>query len=76
MTTLDPVRQELFETDESFRLLFNEHQDCEHRLDAIRAKSLPSEDDEMEVKRIKLHKLALKDRMESIVRGHRVPAHA
>lgn len=76
MTTLDPVRQELLETDESFRKLFDEHQSCEHRLDAIRAKSLPSEDDEMEVKKIKLHKLALKDRMEAIVREHQAHAHA
>lgn len=77
MTTLDPVRQELLQIDDSFRSLFDEHQSCEQRLDAIRAKSLHSEDDEIESKKIKLHKLALKDRMEAIVRERgRVPAHA
>jgi uncharacterized protein YdcH (DUF465 family) len=30
-----------------------------------------SQDDEIEEKRIKLHKLVLKDRMESILRSHR-----
>lgn len=68
MTPLDPVREELLRNDDAFRSLFGEHQDCEHRLDAIRQKGLLSEEDEMEVKRIKLHKLSLKDRMENIVR--------
>ena len=40
-------------------------------LEEIQQKSLPSQDDEIEEKKIKLHKLALKDRMEELLRAHR-----
>ena len=67
----DSLRQELMETDEEFRSLYEEHQESERRLDLINQKSLPSQEDELEVKNIKRHKLFLKDRMEAIVRSHR-----
>jgi uncharacterized protein YdcH (DUF465 family) len=66
---LDPVKQELLESDDDFRSLFDEHKQCKERLEELRYKSLLSEDDEMEIKRIKLHKLSLKDRMEALARG-------
>ena len=69
-TTLDPVREELLRTDETFQSLFKDHQESKHRLDELRGKSHPSEEDEAEMKRLKLHKLALKDRMEAIVYKH------
>ena len=65
---LDPMKEELLKTDDSFRSLYEEHQGCKTKLTEIRAKTLLSEEDENEIKRIKLHKLALKDRMESIAR--------
>ena len=65
---LDPVKQELLESDDDFRSLFEEHKQCKERLDSLHHKSLLSEDDEMEMKRIKLHKLSLKDRMEALAR--------
>ena len=71
MPIQDELREELLQTDEEFRRLYDEHQDCERRLTEINQKSLLSQDDEIEEKKIKLHKLALKDRMESIVRTHR-----
>lgn len=70
MATLDPIREELLKTDEKFRSLYDEHQEYKDKLQAIRTKSLPDEDDEIEMKRIKLHKLNLKDQMEEIVRSH------
>ena len=70
----DGLRAELLETDDEFRRLFEEHQNYERRLDEIKHRSLLSADDEREAKQIKLHKLGLKDRMESIVRGHRQAA--
>ena len=63
MSPIDPAKDELIRTDESFRSLYEEHQKYKLRLEAIREKSLPSEHDEIEIKRIKLHKLSLKDRM-------------
>ncbi|MDA8021247.1 MAG: DUF465 domain-containing protein [Thermoanaerobaculia bacterium] len=65
---LDPVKQELLESDDDFRSLYEEHKQCKERLVTLRHKSLLSEDDEMEMKRIKLHKLSLKDRMETLAR--------
>lgn len=65
---LDPVKQELLESDPEFRSLYEEHQDSEKRLAEIQEKALLSEDDEAEAKRIKLHKLSLKDRMEAMAR--------
>lgn len=69
----DPLVHQLVETDETFRQLYEEHQACKQRLSEMRQQTLPSEDDEIEMKRIKLHKLSLKDQMEAIRRQH---AHA
>lgn len=71
MLQLSSLKDELIESDEAFRRLYDEHQDYKRRLKEMRAKSLLSQDDEIEIKRIKLHKLALKDRMEVMLREHR-----
>ena len=70
MSQLDPAKAELILTDEAFRSLYEEHQEYKQRLEAIRVKSLPSQEDEIEIKRIKIHKLSLKDRMEHMLREH------
>ena len=67
---VDPVKERLIASDDTFRQLYEEHQEYKQRLVAIRQKSLPSQEDEIEMKRIKLHKLSLKDRMEAILRQH------
>ncbi len=67
----DPLKQELIESDERFRNLFEEHQSFERRLEELRVQSLLSEEDEQEEKQIKRQKLLIKDRMESILRSHR-----
>jgi uncharacterized protein YdcH (DUF465 family) len=66
----DELKEDLLQTDDEFRRLYAEHQEYERRLELINQKTLPSEADEVEAKRIKLHKLALKDRMEQILRAH------
>lgn len=71
------LRAELLASNEEFRSLYEDHQKSERRLEELNAKSLPSQDDELEEKQIKLHKLHLKDQMEAILREHRqagVPA--
>ena len=65
----DSIKQSLIETNETFRKLFEEHQQCEGKLDALHQKADPSLDDEIEAKKIKVHKLALKDQMESMIRA-------
>ncbi len=70
MPQLSPVQEELFHSDATFRHLYEEHMEYKQKLDTIRAKSLPSEEDEIEMKRIKLHKLNLKDKMEALMLSH------
>ncbi len=67
----DARKQELLETDPEFRRLWEEHRTCERRLAELTQKSLLSQEDELEEKQIKRHKLHLKDRMEVILREHR-----
>jgi uncharacterized protein YdcH (DUF465 family) len=63
----DDLKDELIASDDEFRRLYREHQECEERLEALDTHSL-SPENEIETKRVKLHKLALKDRMYSILR--------
>jgi uncharacterized protein len=71
MSQHDDLKAELIKTDDDFRRLYEEHQEFERRLQEINQKTLLSQEDEMEEKKIKLHKLVLKDRMEQILRMHR-----
>ena len=70
MPNRDALREELQQTDPRFSALHAEHQQLERLLDALNQKTLHSEDDEMEVKRIKREKLRLKDEMEELLRAH------
>ena len=71
MSQYDDLKAELIKTDDDFRRLFEEHQEYERRLQEINQKTLLSQEDEMEEKKIKLHKLMLKDQMEQLLRLHR-----
>lgn len=70
MRDRDELKEELLQSDDEFRRLYEEHQEYERRLDRLNHVTLLSQDDEIEAKRIKLHKLALKDRMQEILRAH------
>jgi len=71
MSMYDDLKAELIQIDDDFRRLYEEHQEFERRLKEINQKTLLSQEDEMEEKKIKLHKLMLKDRMEQMLRVHR-----
>jgi uncharacterized protein YdcH (DUF465 family) len=71
MTSREALREELVQTDAEFRRLHAEHQECERRLLDIHQRGFLSQADEVQEKQIKLRKLALKDRMEQILRAHR-----
>jgi uncharacterized protein YdcH (DUF465 family) len=75
MNYVDRAANQLVESNSDYRRLHDEHQQYKQRLTTIRQKTLPSEDDEIEMKRIKLHKLTLKDQMETI-RSQHVLEHA
>jgi uncharacterized protein YdcH (DUF465 family) len=63
--------ESLTEVDAEYRRLHDAHQDHEHRLETLAAKSSLSAEEEIEEKRLKKEKLALKDRMEAIARNYR-----
>jgi uncharacterized protein len=67
----DDLKAELIKTDDEFRRLYEEHQEYERRLRDLNQKTLLSQEDEIEEKKIKLHKLTLKDKMEHLLRMHR-----
>lgn len=67
----DLLKEELIQTDDEFRRLYEEHQEYERRLQELSHKSMFSQEDEAEEKKIKLHKLVLKDHMAEILRQHR-----
>lgn len=70
-TQTEELKQELIRTDDEFRRLHEEHQEYEQRLSVLSHKAMFSEEDEVEEKKIKLHKLVLKDRMEALLRTYR-----
>ena len=74
MPDLDDLKRDLLRSNDTFRSLFDEHQECESRLAQLTHNTLPSPEDEVEEKRLKIHKLALKDRMEDILRERRSTA--
>lgn len=70
MSNSEALKEELVQTDEEYRRLYLEHQEYERRLVELQQKSLLSQQDEIEEKEIKRHKLRLKDRMQEILRVH------
>ncbi len=70
----DAVKEELLAQEGEFRKLHDEHQAYESKLEELVGRPVLSPNDHCEAKRIKLHKLALKDRMESIIRSHALQA--
>ena len=76
MPNLDDLKRDLMRSHDSFRRLYDEHQECETRLAQLAQRSLPAPEDEVEEKRLKIHKLALKDEMEQILREHRTAVSA
>ena len=65
----------LLQTDEEFNQLAAQHHELEHRLHQLTAKHYLSEPEHLEEITLKKRKLALKDRMESILRQHREEPH-
>ena len=70
MASRREVKEELIETDEEFRRLWQSHQDHERRLERMTEGSSSSNDDDSVLKGIKVRKLHLKDRMEAMIRSH------
>ena len=62
------LKQQLLAADPEFKALYDDHKGAEQRLEELAQKSFLSQEDELEIKQLKRHKLFLKDRMAAIVR--------
>ena len=69
MPNREALKEELLRTDERFQHLHAEHQELERHLEVLNGKTLHSQEDETEMKRIKREKLRLKDEMEELLRS-------
>jgi uncharacterized protein YdcH (DUF465 family) len=65
------LRALLLQTDAEFHRLATQHHELEDRLHELTAKPYLSEPEQVEETTLKKRKLALKDRMETIMRQHR-----
>ena len=66
-----PEIKALLQTDEEFNQLAAQHHQLEDRLHELTAKPYLSQPEQVEESTLKKRKLALKDRMETILRQHR-----
>jgi uncharacterized protein YdcH (DUF465 family) len=71
----NPVKDSLLRTDDGFRQLVQEHQELDERIRHLSSLNYPTEQQRYEEISLKKKKLALKDRIEAILRGH-LPGHA
>ena len=75
MNEQSPEIKALLQTDEEFTQLAAQHHQLEDRLHELTSKHYLSEPEQVEEVTLKKRKLALKDRMESILRQHRQRHH-
>jgi uncharacterized protein YdcH (DUF465 family) len=66
----NPVKDTLLRTDDGFRQLVQEHQALDERIRQLSSLNYPTDQQRYEEISLKKKKLALKDRIEAIVRGH------
>jgi len=66
------LKELLLKTDEEYRQLATQHHELDDRLHALSSKAYLSDPEQHEEATLKKRKLQLKDRMEDIVRRHRV----
>jgi uncharacterized protein YdcH (DUF465 family) len=59
----DELKAHLVATDEQFRQMAQQHSEFDHKLQELEAKSMLTEEEQMEEVRLKKRKLRLKDQM-------------
>jgi uncharacterized protein YdcH (DUF465 family) len=75
MNEQSPEIKALLQTDEEFQQLAAQHHQLEDQLQQLTSKHYLSEPEQVEEVTLKKRKLALKDRMETILRQHRQQHH-
>lgn len=64
----EEIIEKLLVDDEEFKKIYSEHRELDEVVRNLEEKESLSEDDEVEIKRLKKIKLSLKDRMEARLR--------
>jgi ribosomal-protein-alanine N-acetyltransferase len=67
----DAIRERLAREDEAYRRLAQKHREYDRRLEELRGRRFPSDEEKVEEVRLKKLKLSTKDRMEEMVRERR-----
>lgn len=70
ISTVDPVRDELFRQNQSFRNLVQQHQNYEKRLSELAELTYPNDEELLEETTLKKKKLLLKDEIYQIMESH------
>ncbi len=65
------IKKILVEENEEFKRIYEEHQNYENQLKDYQQKHFLTSEEEIEVKKIKKKKLALKDRMQQIINEYK-----
>ena len=66
------ISQVLYEQNQEFRSLFEEHRTLENRLSELSSRLYLSDQEQVEEVTLKKKKLALKDRMQELMRKHQM----
>jgi uncharacterized protein YdcH (DUF465 family) len=69
------LKELLLKTDEEFRQLATQHHELDDRLHELAVKAYLTDSEQVEEITLKKKKLHLKDRMEDILRRHRIDTH-
>jgi uncharacterized protein YdcH (DUF465 family) len=69
------LKELLLKTDEEFRQLASQHHELDDRLHELAVKAYLTTSEQVEEITLKKKKLHLKDRMEDILRRHRIDTH-
>ena len=69
-TDFEEMKQQLLESNDEFRRLATQHHDLDERIHNLAIRQYLSEPEQLEEVTLKKKKLALKDRMETIVREY------
>jgi uncharacterized protein YdcH (DUF465 family) len=69
-TSVSDIKELLLRESEEFQQLSRRHQELDERLSALTAKFLLSDEEKVEEVTLKKKKLAIKDRMATMIRSH------
>ena len=70
MTTIDPVRDKLIETNQDFRNLVQQHENYEKRLTELAELTYPNDEELLEETTLKKKKLSVKDEIYAIMQNY------